>query len=178
MSEADSPREAWAITLRAFPLLAERVGNYTACFAMMETALWLLYARVLGCNTDGALALLGHIESFSIKLTAIESFLPHSALSQDIKERCSEIFRTARECNAFRNKLAHGIYSTNAAADRVILAAFAMSTSRSKVEIELTVDFLRAELNKVSHIQADIANLFSDVVISTFDPKHQGKDLL
>jgi hypothetical protein len=159
-------------SLHAFPKLAESVGQYMASFAALEMLLWCLYGKVVNSNMDGAMAMLGHIESFALKLTAIENFVIYSGLSDEHKKAAREFFVIARECNAFRNSLAHGLYLSDDDGTRVELVSYASSANRKPKQRELTFDLLKTETGKILDLRDAIRKAFFPEFDGAHRPKH------
>src|ERR1700687_4245108 len=107
---SDDDPASWMDSLHAFPELAQQIGQFTAAFASLEHLLWSLYGLILGgAGTDKqAVALLGHIDSFSLNLTAVENFIPHSFINPEQQTVALQIIEQTRQCNTFRNALDHG----------------------------------------------------------------------
>src|SRR5208282_6305282 len=126
----DEPYTSWMDSLHAFPRLAEGIGQFMASFASLERLLYELYGKILGNKGDAAIAMLGHIESFSIKLTAMENFLPYCPLDAEKLNIVAKFLGRARDINTFRNTLAHGIYLSDENATTVDVLAYATTTGR------------------------------------------------
>jgi hypothetical protein len=168
----DDDYASWMDSLHAHPKLAESVGQFMATFAGTERLLWFLYGAILGNSETAARALLGHIESFSIKLTAIENYLPHSSLSLYKRRSAEEFLGTARECNTFRNSLAHGLYLSNEAGTKVELLSYATSTGRKPKQVQLTTALLGKETLKLFALRDGIRNEFFPDFGKSHRPKH------
>ena len=116
--------------LEKHPDVARAYGNYMAAFACLEQDLWLVFASILDTDYLGATRLLGHLQSFTVKIEAIENFAPHAkTLKPAGKKGVDVIFSIAREANAFRNKLAHGVFGEDLKGN-LVLSPFFGSTSR------------------------------------------------
>jgi hypothetical protein len=119
-------REQFSITtnLQQFPEIARHVGLYTATFANAELPLWAIYSIILGMEDIEAIMLLGDIQSFTVKLSAVErifvrrkdSFAPYAGIFETV-------FDLAKKVNKFRNKLAHGLYVTDESKSKVYIHA-------------------------------------------------------
>jgi hypothetical protein len=164
---------SWMDSLHAFPELAQHVGQFVAAFATMERMIWCLYGKALGSDDDGAIAMLGHIESFSIKLTAIEKFLPHSPhITPDQRKAFGGFLDSARAANAFRNSLAHGIYLSDEDGTKVELLTYATSTGRKAKQFALTTTLLEAETEKVLTLRSAIRDTIFPGFAGSHGPKH------
>jgi hypothetical protein len=107
----DDPFEMY--DLYHHPDVAAEYGRYMAAFARMENCVYFLFSRMLGerkPHIRNAQAILGHIQSFGLKLTIIESYLPYSGLQERERQDAEAAIGIARECNKFRNSLAHGMF--------------------------------------------------------------------
>lgn len=159
-------------SLHAFPKLAEGVGQFMASFASLERFLWELYGKILGTHGDGAIAMLGHIESFSIKLTAMQNYLPYCQLAARELNSAAHFLDTARECNTFRNALAHGLYVSDEGGTKVEVLAYLTTTTRKPKRIILTSDLLIAETDKVLALRDAIRDEFFPDFRRAHRPKH------
>jgi len=75
----------------------------------MELCLWKIYAQILGHKDETATSdLLGSIQSFVNRMTAIERYLAN--LRDPNKDKYLEIFTEAKEINKYRVDLVHGSY--------------------------------------------------------------------
>ena len=113
-----------------FPELARLVGVYTAHFARLELSLWSAYSLVLQMNEDEVMMVLGDVQSFANKLTAIERLFIEKRNHIDGNYLIKKIFERARVINTFRNKLAHGLYLTDSGFTKVYILAFASDPNR------------------------------------------------
>ena len=114
--------------------MARAVGQYVAAFARLEQELYISFGKVLGTDYNGAMQLLGHIQSFSTRLTAIKTFLPATALTTDDKKTGTVVFGIAKECNNFRNKLIHGQWGLTDAGQLRLVPWATSTTKKSKAE--------------------------------------------
>lgn len=169
----DDISASWMDSLHAFPELAQHVGQFVAAFATMERMIWCLYGKALGSDDDGAIAMLGHIESFAIKLTAIQNFLAYSRhITDDERRDFYDFLETARASNAFRNSLAHGIYLSDDAGTKVELLAYATSTARKAKQRALTVTLLKTETEKVLALRRAIRDKVFPHFAGAHGPPH------
>lgn len=172
MSDPQEPYTSWMDSLHAFPKLAEGVGQFMAAFASLERFLWELYGEILGANGNAAIAMLGHIESFAIKLTAIENFLPYCALTDQAKGQAATALERARGINTFRNTLAHGIYLSDENGTVVDVMAYATTTTRKPKLIRLTAELLSEETAKIFSLRDDIRDTFFPNFNGAHRPPH------
>jgi hypothetical protein len=170
---SDEPYASWMDSLHAFPELAEHVGQFMASFAALEHLLWSLYGKMLGStNNRSAIALLGHIESFAIKLTAMKNFIPYCHLPQPQREMAATLFNQVREINAFRNSLAHGLYLSDEKGTRVEILAYATSTDRKPKQSPLTTTLLARETKKIFAVRDEIRRSFFPEFADSHRPEH------
>lgn len=100
--------------LDRFPDVATALGHYMAAFGCLEQDLWLFFSVVLSTDYPGAVSLLGHLQSLNTKIEAVENFIPHAKnLKPPAKKSFPDLIAIAKECNGFRNKLAHGVFSVD-----------------------------------------------------------------
>jgi hypothetical protein len=171
---SDDIPPSWMDSLHAFPDLAQHVGQFVAAFATMERMIWFLYGKVLGSNDEGAIAMFGHIESFGIKLTAIQNFVPHSAhIAPEEKSDFYNLLEAARKVNAFRNSLAHGIYLSDNEGTKVEILTYATSTGRRKAkQFPLTTALLGVETDKALKLRRAIRDKIFPDFAGAHGPKH------
>jgi hypothetical protein len=171
---SDDDPALWMDSLHAFPDLAQQIGQFTAAFASLEHLLWSLYGLILcGAGTDRqAIALLGHIDSFTIKLTAILNFLPYSFINPGQQTVARKLLERARQCNIFRNALAHGLYLSDDQGTRVELLSYATSTGRKPKQQQLTVPLLEREIANIFAVRDEIRERFFPQFTGFHRPKH------
>jgi hypothetical protein len=172
MKEVEPTYTSWLESLHAFPKLAEGVGQFMATFAALEALLWEMYGQILGSKGAAAMAMLGHIESFAIKLTAIENFLPFAPIDEEKRNAAQRYLGTVREINTFRNTLAHGLYLSDDNGTKVDVVAHATSTGRKPKIIPLTSDLLAGETDKIFSLRNEIRKTFFPHMSDSHRPKH------
>jgi hypothetical protein len=170
---SDDIPASWMDSLHAFPDLAQHVGQFVAAFATMERMIWCLYGKVIGSDDQGAIAMLGQIESFAIKLTAIQNFLPRSPhITLKERKHFYDFLEAARAINAFRNALAHGIYLSDDNGTKVEILTYATSTGRKAKQFPLTMTLLEAETDKVLALRRAIRDKIFPDFAGAHGPKH------
>lgn len=79
-------------TLERHPEVAREYGRYMAAFSNVGAMVYILFAKMLGdaSKLARAQAVLSHVQSFSLKLTTVENYLPHSVLDEQQKVDAGE----------------------------------------------------------------------------------------
>jgi hypothetical protein len=153
-----------------FPEIARLVGEYVATFGDWELTLWHIYGIVLDMEEGDAMFLLGQIQSFSTRLECVKSFFQAKRADMTSNELINEILSGAKTINAFRNKLAHGVYLTDKEKSKVILRAYVTDPARSSNQpvtkdttnfFELSAKILKDEAEKVRVSAAKISDLLT-----------------
>ena len=143
----NSSKFNWFADLQAHPDLAEQIGHYTAEFSLFEHGLWQIYGIVLGTDGVGAMTLLGSIQSFSLKLQAVERLFDLKMSSDPMANEFRSVFAGAKKINAFRNILAHGLYVSDEAKTEIWIISYLADPGRKqKPETELTPQRMADEL--------------------------------
>jgi hypothetical protein len=127
------------------------VGVYMATFASFEYILWVVYGTVLGEAETSAMRLLGD-ESFKRRLDAIDRYV-EVRFDADAVKGFKHLFKTAVEINGFRNKLAHGLYQTDASQSIVVVDVYLADPKREgkgPIWLVLTEDLLDRETRKIN----------------------------
>lgn len=138
--------------------LAHRLGQFVAVFAGLEVSLWKLYGKIIG-NELGAIALLGSIQSFAVKLDAVERFVLTTRPKD--KRAILDVLREARDLNTFRNDLFHGSYMQHNT-DRSVWLFTNMTdpSRRNSKKIHLTDDRLKPKIEQANKLSIRILNEF------------------
>jgi hypothetical protein len=128
-------------TLHEHPDIARHVGCYVATFSGLEMALWFLYAEILGTDFKGAVELLGEIQSFTVRLNAVERFAKH-VNAVDLGKYMAAL-EQARRVNTFRNLLMHGIYGISSITNELEIQSNGINPTKPHNKAEaLTAPFL------------------------------------
>ena len=95
------------------PETTAAIGTYFISFAALEFALWGMAAKSLGTTPDGAISLLGWVQSIKHRIDAIARFAEYSDYSDTLKAEMKDITGELSACIRFRNKIAHGLYNVD-----------------------------------------------------------------
>jgi hypothetical protein len=96
-------------SIHRFPDVALSIGLFVGCFASMELVLWKLYSKILNMEEYATIELLGGMQSFVNKMSAVER-VACNANNDANAAIYTKLFDRAREVNTFRNDLMHGLY--------------------------------------------------------------------
>jgi hypothetical protein len=160
---SDRPDADWVYDLEQHPEIAAKVGVFTARFAALEQILWKLYGIVLGSPDErGAMVLLGGLQSFTVKLDAIERYATYR-FDKDKAEKYKALFKLAKEINRFRNELAHGLYMTDDSKSVVLIDVYLTDPKRKTAEsFVLDANLLDAEVEKINRAISMAFKLFAE----------------
>jgi hypothetical protein len=150
----------WHTRLNDFPEIAREIGHFTAAFSGMEFSLWKIFGFVLGTDEIGAMHLLGAIQSFTVRMDAVERYFERRKCSLPKADLYPEVFKDARAANRFRNLLAHGNYFTNEGRTQVLLQAYLTNPMRDKrPELWLSVPRINNEMRMIERVNGNIYSI-------------------
>ena len=130
--------------------VALEYGLYMADFSALESELYVLFSVMIGsrpATLAASQAILGHIQSLSLKITTMENFIPFAHLGETPAGDLRIALKIVRGCNNFRNSLAHGLFCTNN--NGLHLSPYAFETRRKvrPIPISATVIARRRTLD-------------------------------
>jgi hypothetical protein len=119
---------------------------------------------------DDAMILLGDLQSFSMKLTAIERFFLERKSHIEGNYSIKKILEKARSINSFQNKIAHSLYLTDKTHAKVFLLAFASDPNKqipmdrlidrdATYFFELSETLLKIEIKKITDLVNSLTRL-------------------
>jgi hypothetical protein len=148
-TEENKTEFVYSSELAEFPEIARFLGQYIAAFANFEAVLWLLFGILLGMSERRAMYLLGEIQSFSVRLNAMDRHSQQSELPTDKKAALRQIFNGAKDCNTFRNQVVHGQFLTNKEKSSVVVLEYPSNPTKKQRVRPLTPIILQDEIHRI-----------------------------
>jgi hypothetical protein len=149
--------------IRKYPDVATEIGIFIAAYAGLELALWHVFAQVLGREDPNAsVDLLGHIQSFSLRLDAIERFLPHSPDKKKLEKTAADIISKARDINKFRIDLVHGLYFKRSTGGLLVHTSLTDPSKGKGRAMHIRAEIIKAKSDETLQLVGRIAKEFTN----------------
>jgi len=132
--------------------IAALIGAYIGHFAAVEAATHTAFELAVGGNGRWAEAILGHVQSVATRLDILESLLRERVGELHWAEEALLLIPPLKKANAYRNKLAHGAYSTEQGANRLLLIGNMFEKKKTFRQEEITAEEIAAEYRSLEQL--------------------------
>ncbi len=120
-------------------LVAMRLGQFLAEFAILEVCLMMILDKVLAGRTLAG-SLLGPVQNISTRCQMVKDTIDNSDLVDIDKATLSGFVEDIQRMNAVRNQYVHGLYETHVTTGAIRVTPFALSTTRRRQDAETVTE--------------------------------------